>query len=84
VTGAAAQGLQTGGGAGHAGAHGAGRWQSQLQQPQPALLRAKTRIATISDVLFMIVSPYFDEHPLIHLRRAFKGSSLLPMNARNS
>src|SRR4051812_39547118 len=58
VTGAVAQGLQTGAGGGHAGAQGARRWQSQLQQPQPALLTAKTRIATRSDVLFMIVSPY--------------------------
>src|SRR5436190_3427856 len=84
VTGAVAQGLQTGGGAGHAGAHGAGRWQSQLQQPQPALLTAKTRIATMSDVLFMIVSPYYEEHPLIQIRRVRTGSSLLPVPARTS
>jgi hypothetical protein len=83
VTGAVAQGLQTGGaGAGHT-ATGAGR-RRQLQMQQPALLRLRARIARISDVLFMIVSPYLQEHPLHQLRRGPRGSSLLPLPARSS
>ena len=58
VTGAVAQGLQTGGGGAQTATGAAGR-RSQLQQQQPALLRQRARIATSSDVLFMIVSPYF-------------------------
>ena len=61
VTGAVAQGLhvggQTGGGAGVGQQTAAGR-RSQLQQQQPVLPRQRVRIATMSDVLFMIVSPY--------------------------
>ncbi len=57
VTGAVAQGLQTGGGGAGQHATGAGR-RSQLQQQQPALPRQRERIARMSDVLFMIVSPY--------------------------
>jgi hypothetical protein len=81
VTGAVAHGLQTGGGGGQA-ATGAGR-RSQLQQQQPAGLTQRVRIAKTSDVLFMIVSPYFEDHPLIQLRRAPTGSSLLPVRARS-
>lgn len=82
MTGAVAQGLQAGGGGGHT-ATGAGR-RSQLQQQQPVLLRPRVRIARISDILFMIVSPYYEEHPLTRLRRAFTVSSLLAKPACTS
>ncbi len=61
VTGAVAQGLQTGCGAGQTATGVAAGRRSQLQQQHPALLRLRARIARISDVLFMIVSPYYEE-----------------------
>src|SRR4051812_5086490 len=74
VTGAVAQGLQAGAGGGQA-TTGAGR-RSQLQQQQPVLVTVSASSATRSDVLFISVSPYFEEIPSIHLRRVSTRGSI--------